>query len=115
MFASLMVLFALAGDPPQEAAAPRLWTGDEVTFLARPQPEFPTRARSSRGEARLICTVTARGAFSDCQIETETPKGNGFGSAAMAAMHRGARIEMSADGPTEGDRVDVSIAFSNGR
>ena len=115
MFAYLMVLVALMNDPAQQAAAPRVWAGDEVTFLTRPQPEFPTGARSNRGEVGLICTVKAGGTFSNCLIESETPRGNGFGRAAILAVQRASRIEMREDGPLEGDRVRASIRFWNGQ
>ena len=114
MFATLMMSVALMSDPAQEPATPRLWTAGEVTFLARPQPEFPTLARSGRGEAWLTCTVTARGTFRSCQIESESPQGNGFGRAAVVSMQRGARIEMGEGGPAEGDRLRASILFWNG-
>ena len=115
MSAILAVLTAVAGYPALQAADPRLWSGDEVTYLVRPMPEFPARARSNRGEAWVVCTVNADGRFRSCEIESETPRGNGFGRAAVAAMHRGARIDVSADGPAEGDRVRANIGFWNGR
>lgn len=115
MSAILMALLAVAGNPAQQAADRRLWSGDEVTYLARPMPEFPERARSSRGEAWVVCTVTADGTFRSCEIESETPRGNGFGRAAVASMQRGARIAVSADGPSDGDRVRASIGFWNGQ
>lgn len=115
MFVNLVVVLALASHPSQQTATPRVWAGDKVTFLARPQPEFPDRARSNHGVVGLICTVTVRGTFNNCQIESETPEGNGFGRAAVASMHRGSRIDMRAGGPSPGDRVQATIRFWNGQ
>lgn len=99
----------------QEAPAPsRVWSSEEVSYLERPQPEFPMRARTNRGSVVLICTVTDRGFFTRCQVESETPGGNGFGRAAIASM-RHAQIAMPAGGPAEGDRVRGTIAFWNGQ
>ena len=115
MTLALMMMAVLATGASQDAPSPRLWNGDEVTFLRRPQPEFPTQATSSRGEASVICVVRANGTFRSCQIETETPSGDGFGRAAIVAMQRGARIEMKPDGPAEGERVRGVLRFWNGR
>lgn len=115
MTLALMMMLVLAAGPTQDAAEPRLWDAQEITFLRRPQPEFPTRANSNRGEASVICVVTAAGTFRSCQIETETPAGSGFGRAAVVAMQRGARIEMKSDGPAEGERVRGVLRFWNGR
>lgn len=115
MSAILTALLAMASGPAQQATDRLVWSGDEVTYLARPMPEFPARARSSRGEAWVVCTVKADGTFTSCEIESETPRGNGFGRAAVASMQRGARIEVSAGGPSDGDRVRANIGFWNGQ
>lgn len=115
MSAILIALLALASHPAQQAADGRLWSGDEVTFLVRPVPTFPENARSNRGEAWVVCAVKADGGFRSCEIESETPRGNGFGRAAVASMQRRARVAMSADGPSEGDRVRAHIGFRDGR
>ncbi|WP_421730929.1 hypothetical protein [Brevundimonas sp.] len=101
------------GSSPQDV--PRVWEGDEVTFTARPRPDFPMSARANRGEAGLICTVTARGTFRHCRIEDETPRGSGFGRAAANSMLQGAQIAMPEDGPSEGDQVRAKITFWNGQ
>jgi hypothetical protein len=110
-----MISLVLAGSPAQQPTEPKIWSSEEVAFASRPRPEFPQSARVNNGAVELICTVTARGAFSRCQIESETPPGNGFGREAVIAMQRGARIEMAENGPAEGDRVRATLRFSNGR
>lgn len=115
MFLHLLMLLGLAVESDQATAEPRVWAVDQVTFLSRPQPEFPERARYSRGEASVVCVVTARGTFGSCLVETETPSGNGFGRAAVASMQRGARIEMGSGGPVEGERMRATLRFWNGR
>lgn len=115
MIASLTAVLVLVGNPGQQASDSRLWDGEDVAFLERPRPAFPMQARTNRGEVELICLVTARGTFRGCRIESETPRGSGFGSAAVASMQRGARIEMLVDGPAEGDRVRAKIEFWNGQ
>jgi len=115
MTLALLMMAVLATGASQDATSPRLWNSDEVTFLRRPQPEFPTRASSSRGEASVICVVKANGTFGSCQIETETPSGDGFGQAAIVAMQRGARIQINPYGPSEGERVRGVLRFWNGR
>jgi hypothetical protein len=115
MIAMLLTFAVLSADPVQQADPSRIWSGDDVRYINRPVPEFPMGARTSRGSVNLICTVTARGGFRDCVIESETPESNGFGRAAILSMHRGARIELRPDGPSEGDRMRVKIGFWNGR
>ncbi len=115
MILHLLMLLGPALEQGQATAEPQIWNLDQVTYLSRPQPEFPDGARYSRGEASVICVVTARGTFRSCLVETETPSGNGFGRAAVASMQRGARIEMGSDGPVEGDRMRATLRFWNGQ
>ncbi len=115
MIAIPVLWLALASLQDPQAEAPRIWDGENVTFVRRPTPEFPVDARASRGQVSMVCTVTARGGFRNCVVESETPPGNGFARAAIVAVQRGARIEMTPDGPAEGDRVRSSIVFWNGR
>ena len=115
MIAIPVLWLALAGLQDPQAEAPRIWDGEDVTFVRRPVPEFPVDARASRGQVSMVCTVTARGGFRNCIVESETPPRNGFARAAVVSVQRGARIEMTPDGPAEGDRVRSSIVFWNGR
>lgn len=46
---------------------------------------YPVVARTAgiSGEPVLICTSTRQGALKDCQLQSETPAGQGFGEAAL--------------------------------
>ena len=106
-------MFALTlGAPASEP--PRIWASDEVQYTRRPMPDFPMTARANRGRVHLICTATGTGTVSGCQIESETPAGEGFGRAAVQSM-RGARISKGQDSPAAGDVVRAQISFWNGR
>lgn len=112
MLSIMMMALTLTSTVEETVPTPRLWQSEEVTFVSRPRPYFPDRARTSEGEAWVICMITARGAFSRCWIESETPPGNEFGNAAAASMLQGARIQIPEEGPTEGEYLRAKIRFS---
>lgn len=111
MIAVFMFALAVA---PQTSEPPRIWAQDEVQYTRRPMPDFPMSARANRGQVYLICTATGRGTVSGCQIESETPAGEGFGRAAVQSM-RGARISKDQDSPAAGDLFHAKILFWNGQ
>jgi TonB family protein len=45
-------------------------------------------ARRAGGQAAIRCTISARGALSDCALEHESPAGAGFGAAALTLAPR---------------------------
>lgn len=67
-----------------------------IQWLDTPDPQmaqaaFPTtalKAGLSSGAAVVACTVAATGALKDCSVDSEDPKGMGFGQAIVAVAER---------------------------
>ena len=82
-------------------------TLDELLDYYPPGP----LARGLGGRVMLNCLVGARGDIS-CAVLSETPAGQGFGRAALAASHLFKMAPQMSDGrPTEGGRIEVPIVF----
>lgn len=73
-----------------QAAAPitGLPLPESPQWLERPTAAEWDQARPKagpdRGEATILCSITAEGRLSPCQTEEETPTGGGFGPAALS-------------------------------
>lgn len=64
------------------------------------------------GEATLNCAVTASGAVEGCHVAHESPRGEGFGAAALKMSSLFAIRPMTRDGqPVEGARVNIPLRF----
>ncbi len=89
------------------------------TWLARPSADqlaqfYPARALDDgvSGQAVLDCQVTAAGQLTRCTVSGETPKGRGFGDAALKAARIFRMTPKTEDGqPVEGGTVHISIHF----
>ena len=74
---------------------------------------YPNAAlqRGLAGSATLNCLVEANGRVSGCDVTSETPSGNGFGTAAQR-LSRHFRINpRTVDGAAEGSRVAINLRF----
>ena len=74
---------------------------------------FPQGAQTNRGEVSVIVTVRDQGAVVRTEIESETPLGQGFGSAARACLAK-QRFEPALDdaGNPTAARTRVRITFA---
>ena len=97
--------------PPTDDQAAEI---SRVTWAQYPAPTFPTVAASngvSEGRVNLVCTVEADGRASGCSILEETPAGQGFGEAALAAMERARFSPSTLATATPGQRARFTIRF----
>jgi protein TonB len=90
------------------------------TWLRRPSGDelgrlYPHRAADlgKSGAATLMCSVTATGSVRDCAVVDESPKGLGFGEAAMASARLFKLNPRTVDGEAvEGAKVRIPLVFS---
>lgn len=103
-------------EPPVRTAPPVI-VGPQ--WISRPTPDqmarsYPAGAveQSLDGRATLRCSVTVAGTMADCVVVDESPRGQGFGRAAMT-LSRYFRISpRTEDGrPVGGAKVDIPIQF----
>ncbi|WP_156467093.1 energy transducer TonB, partial [Phenylobacterium sp. CCH9-H3] len=84
-------------------------TGEEV---ARYYPERAAR-RGVEGRAVIGCRVAASGRLEACAVVTETPDGEGFGSAALKMSRHFKLRPMTRDGvPVSGGTIRIPIRFN---
>ncbi len=91
-------------------------------WLSKPTPDqvgrlYPARAaeREMSGRAVLLCEVLASGAVGSCDVTDETPKGYGFGAAALAMTRYFKLSPQTVDGVSvAGSKVRIPIVFSLG-
>jgi TonB family protein len=83
--------------------------GDDVSALYPPIAlEF-----NISGRAALVCAVDSYGALEDCTAEEESPKGLGFGAAAVALAPKFRMTPKMVDGrPVVGGSVRIPINFN---
>lgn len=105
--AALALLLA-AGAPlsqPVWIAAP---TGEAMLAA------YPAAARLAHAGGRVVlsCAVTAQGGLEECRVLSQSPEGQGFGTAALT-LARGFRMrtELADGSPAEGRRISVPIRF----
>jgi protein TonB len=90
---------------PETARRPVFNTGDY----------YPQRAADEGigGRVVLTCTVSADGSLRDCVVDSESPTGHGFGSAALRAAQKLRMRTTTVDGaPTEGATVHIPLTFN---
>lgn len=102
----LPLILALAC-APMPALAQTAWV--EAPTLADMAAAFPRAAKATGavGGAELVCTAGGDGRMTDCDILGETPRGQGFGSAARSLVNR----KLRAAGVTKGQEVRFQISF----
>jgi hypothetical protein len=75
-----------------------------IVWIRTPRPDFPQAVggRSvNEGRATLSCVPDAQGRLTECQIESEEPRGFNFGRSAVAGV-RQARVGLSEEAVAEG-------------
>ena len=88
-----------------------------IQWLERPNlrsDDYPTAALVDNisGEATIACSADADGRPTDCNVESESPAGYGFGEAARAVVMRGRIDPSSLAGGSEDGGFRVRIPFS---
>lgn len=103
---------ALAAPKPRPRITRPDWaqkpTGDQMADF------YPKKAQEERvsGKAWMTCAVTAQGVLRDCVIDLETPRGWGFGEAALGLASFFLMKPKTVDGePVDGGEVTVPINF----
>ena len=100
MVAAVMALAACATNPPprSDVIVPSAFTqanGETFRWLATPGGRdlldvYPPAAmqQNIQGSATLDCVFLQTGRIGDCQLIEETPRGSGFGAAALRLVDR---------------------------
>lgn len=104
--------------PPAPAPAQRVIRN--ANWLTMPTPAqmnrlYPRQAAAMgvSGGATLMCDVAASGAVGNCSVIDESPKGRGFGAAALAGSRFFKMNPKTIDGkPFEGAKVRIPIIFN---
>ena len=111
---SLMLALIMA-EPAIPTSGPSGITN--LDWARRPSPEdharyYPVGGREN-GEVTLLCTVLANGKLTSCAVVSESPRGEGFGDAAvkLAVLFKLKRPGPMVDIP-EGTTVRVPIHFT---
>ncbi|RAK58777.1 hypothetical protein DJ021_02650 [Phenylobacterium hankyongense] len=107
------LILALAFAPASAFAA-----DTPPTWLRKPRTDdllsvWPRGAlsRGVGGKAVLVCTVTVEGALRDCGVASETPPGEGFGTAAIAVTVQFVMRPAMKDGKPVETRASFTIDF----
>lgn len=100
------------------AAAPAWAAETQADWLKKPTPEqlfavWPTEAmkKGIGGRAVIYCTISAQGALYGCKVESETPAGMGFGTAAIALTPQFLMKPATRDGKPVESGVSMPINF----
>ena len=74
---------------------------------------YPTRAQEGDldGSAAVICQIGATGDLTQCVIDSETPKGAGFGKAVAITMLKWAHVDTTKAGQQPGDWLKLAAAW----
>ena len=85
------------GKPLVDPRADRpVWVSPDGSLIGlrwerRPAPTYPSEARNrnvAAGRVVLTCVVQAEGRVGDCEVESEQPRGYGFGEATLDGVRR---------------------------
>lgn len=109
----------VAADPPP-VEPPKARVIRNPTWASRPTADqvarlYPRRAANLglSGGATLMCEIAGNGAVRACEVVDESPKGRGFGDAALASARYFRLNPRTVDGETvEGARVRIPMVFN---
>jgi len=107
------VVAAPAPPPPRATVitAPDWSRKPDAEDMARYYPDRAQRM-GVNGHATIKCTVTASGSLTNCQVVSEAPDGQEFGSAALKLSHLFKMRPMAKDGQAvSGGVVSIPLSF----
>ena len=115
--AKALALGALLASAATAQPRPSIVTNPD--WLRKPSGEdmannYPQTATmlSLAGRVILHCSVAASGRLDGCEVPTETPKGLGFGNAALALSRQFLMRPQTRDGaPISGGQINIPIVF----
>lgn len=82
------------------------------SWVERPTPSWPAEALeagATSGSVALSCRAEADGKLADCQIDSETPTGAGFGAEALRAAARARLSPRTVEGASTDGRVRFNV------
>lgn len=83
-------------------------------WVRQPIPEYPELAMSrgiESGDVVLRCETLAAGEFGACEVVSESPRGAGFGEAALAATRQARVKPRSIDGFETDGMIQFTVRF----
>ncbi|RZJ29982.1 MAG: TonB family protein [Brevundimonas sp.] len=98
--------------PPRDPNLPSMITNP--SWVRPVSPEYPATAIANgvtEGRVTLRCTGNSLGALVGCEVVAETPEGQGFGDATLAAARRARLSPLTVDGAAEDASVQFSVRF----
>lgn len=98
--------------PPPAPARPSIIT--QPSWARPPQPEYTALAMANgvtEGRAVIRCRVLRTGFLTNCEIAQETPTGQGFGAAALAAAAVAQISRRSVEGAADNATANIPIRF----
>lgn len=105
-------------EPEAQAIAPsRLSVVTNPGWSLHPRPEYPAQALSAGiegGTVNLSCTAQSDGRLANCSVVEETPPGQGFGMAALAAARNARLSPRTIDDAATGAQVRFTMRFRLG-
>jgi periplasmic protein TonB len=120
MIAFLLALLALdpaTAAPSAQAARPQLlWRKPDGSVFQRAYP-WQALQRGTEGSSKIECTLVSdskrpsEGTLDACHVIEETPKGAGFGDAALKVA-RFYKIKTADGSPIEGLKIVIPITWS---
>lgn len=109
---------SVAWPQPPAASGPRITAADQLqrqpTLIgADCRGYFPDQARQDQGLVSIVATVLANGAIAKLDIESESPSGEGFASAARACLaKRRFTPALDRQGAATAARTRINLRFT---
>ena len=75
-------------------------------------PEVVIEAQPRGGLVTLSCLTQPNGSLAECRIVSETPRGAGFGAAALESARAARLSPATVRGAARGARVDFTVRFT---
>lgn len=107
MFAPSLAIAILSLAAQEAGTITPAWSQTPMPFY----PEVAMARGINAGEAQLNCTVLPDGRLKDCRVVSETPRGAGFGAAALTSLQSARVSEATVAQAASGVRTQFTIRF----